>query len=236
MNKLEKLSLDYRSSKNFPGQQFLWPKEDTVTWKQFAKSGYFHDIPYLVYNFPNIISDLIPEEKRNLVIQAGGNGGIFPYLYAERFKEVITFEPDERWFFCLDHNITKKNVKKINAALGNSNDLVSMENNPDIARSTTNLGARRVHLGEGTINQIKIDSLNLNPDLIHLDIEGFEGEELLGAAETIHRSKPLIVVEMNGNGNHYGWPNEKIHSLILSFGYEKIVDWHHDIAYKFVEK
>lgn len=236
MNKLEKLSLDFRSSKNFQGQEFLWPKEDTVTWKQFAKRGYFDDIPYLVHDFPNIISDLIPEEKRNLVIQAGGNGGIFPWLYADRFKEVITCEPDERWFFCLDYNVKKENVRKINAALGNSNTLISMENNPDISRSTTNLGARRVNLEGGTIKQIRIDDLNISPDLIHLDIEGFEGEALLGAAETIRRSKPMIVLEMNGNGDHYGWPNERIDELVRSFGYKKIVDWHHDIAYAFEEK
>jgi FkbM family methyltransferase len=230
MNIEEKYSLEYRESKNFAGRKFLWPCEDTVTWKQFSKTGYFGDVPYLFYDFPNVISQLIPEHKRNLVVQAGGNGGIYPWLYSKSFKEVITFEPVPRWFICLDKNVQESNVKKFNSALGNSEEPISMVINNNIARGSSNLGAMRVELG-GTIPQIKLDSLNIMPDLIHLDVEGFEGEALLGAVETIKKAKPIIVVETNDCGDRYGWPKERLHDLIINFGYKKLVDWQHDIAY-----
>ena len=40
-----------------------------------------------------------------------------------------------------------------------------------------------------------IDSLNLNPDLIQLDVEGFEENALKGAFDTIMRSRPIIIIE-----------------------------------------
>jgi FkbM family methyltransferase len=230
MNINKKYNLEYRQSKNFPGKDFLWPAEDSVTWKQFAKTGYFEGVSYLFYDFPNVISQLLPENKKNLVIQAGGNGGIYPWLYSKTFKEVVTFEPVPRWFMCLDKNIPETNVKKFNSAIGNSEEPITMVINTEIARGDKNLGAMRVELG-GEIPQIKIDSLNLAPDLIHLDIEGFEGEALLGARATIEKFKPIIVVETNDCGDKYGWPKQRLHDLIISFGYKVLIDWDHDIAY-----
>ena len=46
-----------------------------------------------------------------------------------------------------------------------------------------------------TVNTIKIDNLNLKPDLIKLDIEGYEHKALLGAAKTIKKYKPIIYIE-----------------------------------------
>jgi FkbM family methyltransferase len=43
---------------------------------------------------------------------------------------------------------------------------------------------------------------NVWPDVLLLDIEGFEIEALRGARETIHRTKPVIVVEMHPNVWH----------------------------------
>jgi FkbM family methyltransferase len=45
------------------------------------------------------------------------------------------------------------------------------------------------------VNTIKIDNLGLKPDLIKLDIEGYEYKALLGAAKTIKKFKPLIYIE-----------------------------------------
>jgi len=45
------------------------------------------------------------------------------------------------------------------------------------------------------VNTIKIDDLNLKPDLIKLDIEGYEYKALLGAVKTIKKFKPIIYIE-----------------------------------------
>ena len=45
------------------------------------------------------------------------------------------------------------------------------------------------------VNTIKIDNLNLKPDLIKLDIEGYEYKALLGSVKTIKKFKPIIYIE-----------------------------------------
>ena len=88
----------------------------------------------------------------------------------------------------------------------------------------------------GNIPQITIDSLNQNPDLIHLDIEGYEGFALEGAVETIKRSKPMIVLETNNLGESYGYSDSKIFNLLESLDYKIVYDWHHDKAFKHKSK
>jgi len=64
----------------------------------------------------------------------------------------------------------------------------------------------------GDVVMCTIDSLNLEKcDLIHLDIEGYEGKALLGAANTIQKFKPVIIIERNSGA-----------SYLESLGYRKV--------------
>ncbi|MDT0507840.1 FkbM family methyltransferase [Novosphingobium sp. MMS21-SN21R] len=40
-----------------------------------------------------------------------------------------------------------------------------------------------------------LDSLSLSPDVIKIDVQGFEAQVLMGGIETIRRSQPVIIVE-----------------------------------------
>lgn len=227
----QKLNLGLRQGRHMPGD-WLWPNDDVTCWRFFTKkqAHIFNGIEYWSANFPNMIVDFFKNMKNDVVIQAGGNAGLYPKLYSKVFKEVYTFEPDPRWFYCLDHNIKEDNIKKYHAALGSNNNPVRMEYNLEIPNGKQNLGAKRVEVG-GTIQQIKIDDLNISPDLIHLDIEGFEGEAILGSIETIRKCHPVIVLETNDSGKKYGWPLEKIEKILFDEGYKIVKDWHHDRAY-----
>ena len=48
---------------------------------------------------------------------------------------------------------------------------------------------------------IMLDSLQLKPDLIHLDIEGHEKWALKGARETIDKYSPAVVLECTNDIN-----------------------------------
>ncbi len=221
---------EYREGRNMPGK-WLWPRYDRVCWRFLTKKGShkFGGIEYFASAFPNHVARLMTGEK-NLVIQAGGNAGLYPLLYSKTFKNVITFEADPIWFHCLTQNCTAPNVTAYNAAVGSSNEGVSVVFNTEIKNGTENWGAKRVELG-GETPQMTIDELNVDPDLIHLDIEGFEGEALVGATETIKRCKPMIVLETNDSGDKYGWPLQRIEDMLKTWGYKPIMDWHHDKAY-----
>jgi FkbM family methyltransferase len=215
----ELLGLEYRESRRHPGL-WLWPSEDVWAWKWLNKIGHW-DLPVQIARLC---------ANKNLVVQAGGNAGLYPKQYSRLFQSVITLEPDHRNFTCLCRNVTEENVVKYQAAIGEVESMVSLETNP--RWNETNTGALKIK-GPGHIKQITIDSLNVDPDLIHLDIEGFEGPALLGAQSTINRCRPLIVLETNGSGDDYGWPQEKIDSLLASWNYKIHVSWDHDTVYKY---
>lgn len=59
-----------------------------------------------------------------------------------------------------------------------------------------------------------LDSLNLNPDFIKIDVQGFEHLFLLGAKETIIGCKPIFLIEsVKQNGEVYNLLKELGYSL-----------------------
>jgi FkbM family methyltransferase len=216
MNKLSELNLEFRTS-DYYGGEWLWPADEFIAWRYLHKSA---------KELPKKISSIC--KNKGVVLQAGGNAGLYPKEYSKIFDIVITIEPDNRNFFCLTHNVEETNVFKIQACLGNSNEFLDLVYNEKYKE--TNRGGMKVS-GLGKIPQITIDSLNLNPDLIHLDIEGYEGFAIEGAKETLTKYSPIVVLETNGSGDQYGWPQEKIDNLLKSYGYTILETWGHDTVY-----
>ena len=188
------------------------------------------------YQLMNVYPD-IPEniskfvEKKNVVIQAGGNVGFYVNKYAQIFKNVYTFEPDPLNFYCLNLNCTSTNVHKFQACLGNEHKCVNIFN------TNETLGHGGSHVtGEGRIPTLKIDDLNLNEcDLIHLDIEGYEKFAILGGINTIKKFKPVIVMEDAPVWkSRYNSSIEEIEQLLYGLGYKFIrrVPGDHDKIYK----
>lgn len=162
--------------------------------------------------------------KFDVVVQAGGNCGVWPARMANKFKLVYTFEPDCVNFRCLCANAPAENVLKFNAALGRYHGGVQLHFNP------TNVGAHFID-GRGNIPRMLIDDLRLDEcDLIYLDIEGYEHSALNGAFETIRRTKPTVVFEDKGLGERYGRPKgETERWMFEAFGYRVAAKRRHDI-------
>lgn len=154
--------------------------------------------PFIIMDDWNAHYDLIMSYVRsnNTVIQAGGNCGLYARLYATVFDSVFTFEPDPINFSCLAENCKLNRIVKFNTALANKNGMLNMN-----LISTENFGMTKVvdvkeNVGYSSYG-ITVDSLTIpNVSLIHLDIEGYEYEALLGAKKTIEKWKPTIVLEM----------------------------------------
>lgn len=136
-------------------------------------------------------------KKFDVVIQAGGNQGLYPRLFSQYFKTVYTFEPDSYNFHCLVNNCQQDNIVKIQAALGPESKLISISGDPGM----TNSGTISVIQDKGIIPQVTIDSFNFDTvDLIQLDLEGYEAEALKGAIKTIEKFRPIVACERN-DGN-----------------------------------
>lgn len=166
--------------------KWLWLKTDSGAWdgpKRDWETSHKEKILKYVINF-------------NVVVQAGGNQGMYPRLLSDMFKTVYTFEPSHMNFYQLVYNcIDKKNIIMMNAALGNEHKMIEMN-----GLSDTNTGTHRVSYTDNAIvPQFKVDDLNLqNCDLLMLDVEGHEKYVIEGALNTIEKFKPVIFAENGG--------------------------------------
>lgn len=214
---------------------WLWHKKDQAGWLFYNLEKYFYnDIEYHPYSFPIDITNEFCN-KRSVALTAGANSGLYAKHLAALFETVLAFEPDPVWFDCLMYNAPENNITKCQIALGREFSWINIKNNPDAPCAGENECANRVD-GTGGIQQIPIDSLNIDLDLIILDVEGYEGFVLQGAEQTIKRSKPVIVVELHKHfdfGEYYNFPNQQVHELLLSFNYKLVRDYFSDQVYIF---
>ena len=142
----------------------------------------------------------------DLAIDCGAHRGVITRLLAERFTSVVAIEPSE-----LANRITFPNVRVVQKALGDRFDRVGMAHGPH------NTGQRHVVEGD-EVDMVPLDSLNLAPDFIKIDVEGMEYPVLGGAEQTIRTYRPVIMFEENGLNARYGVRDGQAGQLLESWG------------------
>jgi FkbM family methyltransferase len=158
-------------------------------------------------------------KKRDLVIQAGARVGLWPYTLAEHFNRVIAYEPETRNEECARANtVSLPNVEIRKAALGKAPDRMMVE------FSDYQSGSHQivVSAGDEWCEVVTIDGLNESPDAIFLDIEGFELFALEGAAQTLKRCRPLLVLEENDARKKYGIDRGRLAAFLKPYGYAAV--------------
>jgi FkbM family methyltransferase len=188
--------------------KWVWPINDENSWNGQNEYQDLH-----IHILPHV-------KNKNVMIQAGGNCGFMLSKFVDYFKTVYTFEPDPVNFYCLNQNIIKENVIKMQCCLGSDNNPVRVQ---QLIRPGRLHDTGGVHIaGSGYIPSITIDSLNLPEcDLIQLDVEGFELNALLGGLNTIKKYRPVLCIEFCEKWlNRYDSSSEKIENLLNNLGYE----------------
>jgi FkbM family methyltransferase len=166
----------------FAGRSWQWTDEDRSCWRYLE--AHWRDATAAL--------EFVPDDRRALCVQAGGNFGVWPWLLAPHFKQVVTFEPHPTNYGLMRQNLHgTDNIETLPFGLGAQHGSVQLRT------SRRNHGAHRLDFNEsGEIEVVTLDSLNLPAlDLLDLDIEGAEPYALEGAKDTIARFKPVIVVE-----------------------------------------
>lgn len=136
-----------------------------------------------------------------MAVDAGAHIGLWTRLLAREFKFVTAFEPVPENFACLQMNVLKKSVRLENVALGSGAGACGLT-----LPAAANSGCWRVDDTKTDLEMRTLDSYGLRDvDFIKIDVEGYEGEVLEGARQTISKHKPTIVFEENGLGpRHFG--------------------------------
>jgi FkbM family methyltransferase len=161
-------------------------------------------------------------ERRECVVQAGGNIGQWPAYLAYRFKDVHTFEPDPDNFTALTMNTRKyHNIVRYQAGLGAEYCWMRLE------REQENCEASFLGTGDIEVPIYPLDMFALAPDLILLDVEGYELPALEGAIETIHECRPVILLEKRHQAR-YGYEWGEVEELLKDEGYSKATTASHD--------
>lgn len=164
---------------------------------------------------------------KGVVVDAGACLGDHTYTYAQLVGpegQVWSFEPNPLTFECLRRNFSQyERVKCLNLALGHK--FSHMKFAP-----VENAGAS--HLSPNGSIDVRCVPLDTffgdfeRLDLIHFDLEGFEGPALMGAVMLLRKFKPVLVLEVNrvclgrfGPDGDHREPEAQLMKLIDDLGY-----------------
>lgn len=143
--------------------------------------------------------DFIKSVSGTIIHVGAGFGDFLPAL--KNCDKVITFEPNPLMYKSALETIKLNNISNVEIhpyAIGNHDgtSLLKIKDNEG-----KEMGPRsEIDKSGEQVNMVKLDSFIDKDDkisLIHLDLEGYEFEALMGAKDIIERDKPIIVLEID---------------------------------------
>jgi FkbM family methyltransferase len=199
-----------------------WPDSET------------HLTPYGL-TYQNTIRDLaislVPFNKRLLAIDIGAHVGIASIHFSQVFKEVIAFEPNKVTYDCLVKNTEGLPVTCLNRGLSNKQGFITLNVNPTNTGNTVPVQVDKVDLSNA-VQVSRLDDFEFpEPNLIKIDVEGFEPLVLEGAREVLTKYSPIVIVEVKGIGYSKDKPEETL-DILKSFGYDICFRISHDYVLK----
>jgi FkbM family methyltransferase len=171
--------------------------------------------------------------KDDICIDAGANLGFHTVQFGKLSKKVHAFEPQPLIYNQLCANILFNDLDDIiipyRLALGEKEEVQQMwdiENESWVGNGCYNWGGRGIEHKEATyqssetreydqVKVISLDPLKINPNLIKIDIQGYEYYAFLGAKETLNKNKPVILLESHGTEI-----DKKVLLFLKEIGYE----------------
>ena len=141
-------------------------------------------------------------KKNRLAIDVGAHVGLLSYFMARDFEALVAFEPMREHAACWEKNMQDWPLAELwPYALGDKEGTVSIA-----CRTAGSSGDTGVTAQTGDIPMRPLDFFELTDvDFIKIDCEGYEEFILRGAAETLERCKPCVMVEQKGTmSKQYG--------------------------------
>jgi FkbM family methyltransferase len=180
----------------------------------YGKDTYIGKSLYYYGEWSGDECDMLRALCRGTFIDIGANIGVMSMAVAALGYSVHSFEPQPSLYNLLKQNAPR--ATSYNIALSNHNGTAKM---PRIDYSSKGnfggVGFGRSDLGSIEVEVRTLDSFNLAPSLIKIDVEGHELAVLQGAVETIAKYSPTLYVEDDRPELRY-----ELRKFIRSLGYK----------------
>lgn len=171
----------------------------------------------------------------DLFLDIGANVGCLSIHLSDHFEKIIAVEPQRANLFMLKNNVKINDIQNIEvvegAIWGEEKEIVLQEFSAHdySGTSRTSEAPTAGCLKSTKIKAITVDSLNVSPSFVKIDIEGAEKECLKGMTETIKRCKPILLIEIH---KCYGVDFNDIVNYLKSFDYkETLISQTHDVFF-----
>ena len=168
---------------------------------------------------PDFVAFEALAKEKGLVVDIGANGGqsAVAFSFLLPLFDIISFEPNPALWRDLDFisRILGRRFSYRKIGLGPRADKMTLyvpqiDDLPITTRASLDRDAadahcdrltkevgRRPEINETTVDIVPFDSLNLDPEIVKIDVEGFERHVLEGMAATLERVKPILLLERN---------------------------------------
>ncbi len=157
-------------------------------------------------------------------LDVGSLFGIFSLTFTSNNQESTAFaiEPSAKCFKVLEHNLALNKSKLIKAtqlAFGQEQGVLDMHYEWVHLIANHNMDAHGVQAKMTTIDQF-VASQGIKPDIIKIDVDGYEGPVISGAKEFLSNYDPIIFLELHGEWiERYGHTPISIADTLKCHGY-----------------
>lgn len=189
-------------------------------WHPPARYAYERAMGMLERELPLAVASLQPGDT---AIDVGANAGIYTYAFSRTAARVEAFEPQAAWSAVLRAFAASQPLIRIHqVALGATSGtaMLTVPVIDDIERP----GDGRVTAGEadGANEPVMVETLDSfgfdRVALIKVDVEGGEVDVLAGAVETLHRNRPLLLIEIEQR--HHEERIDRVFARLAALEYE----------------
>jgi FkbM family methyltransferase len=160
--------------------------------------------------------------KDRISLDVGANKGVYAYAMLAHSAAVHAFEPNPKLFAMLQR-WAQGRVQLHAAALSSTSgvaDLLVPRTTAGYSNQGASLSSVKVSGAHGTVkvDAVRLDDLDMPPvGFIKIDVEGFELEVLKGAAETVRRDRPNLLIEIEEA--HTAAPLPEMIAEVCAYGY-----------------
>ena len=190
---------------SFPDGEVAFPITDTYAFNWFFRYR-FKEYNWHEPSLTQFILDLPPENK--VLIDVGAHLGYFSIVFSRLAKnESYAIELDPTNYSHLERMVqsstgVRGKVETMNLGISDHEFLADMPVTAASPMSSLN----RLDEKQVDTRQVRVTSLDtfcnergISPDIIKVDIEGFEWEFLKGCSETLDKCRPILIFEMHND-------------------------------------